>query len=176
MVFPDLAISRSFRLRSCRARFTHFESAPGAESADEAALTPEIWHELTAGLTDGPESDAALVERLRAAGFSAEILRAIVRARIWQRYDQREADLVASQPLEAYWKSNPLDRTGVFFEVRAELRHLQFGKERLFTELLGAEADSPADIRTRERRFGRIDRLKAAEADTILSDYRDLEM
>lgn len=157
-------------------RDSHSQSAIAVARDAKAVLSPVIWQQLSADLTDGPESDAALVARLRQAGFSPDILRAVVRERIRQRYDQREADLIASQPPVAYWKLNPRERTGEFFEVRAELRHLEFEKERLFVALLGADADSPADIRARERRFGGIDRLKAAEADTILSDYRDLEM
>ncbi len=135
---------------------------------------PQNWTDLTAGLTDDPADDAQLVERLRAAHFDDDAIRVLLTRRIKERYIDREVAVIQSQPRPEYWRANYYATLRGPLESRAALRRLRVEQNAQLDALLGPKAESAADIRARERRFGPIPRETADKLKDLLADYRDL--
>ena len=131
--------------------------------------TPLLWPALS---TDNLRE---FVARLRAAGFPAAIIRALVTAEIQRRYLPRLAALEDPDPSTPFWKlpsfavanADP-DRlravTGLQRELRNQLR-----------DLLGDEFFADTEVTARERRqFGDLPRATIAALQAIEGDYADM--
>lgn len=133
-----------------------------------AAPDPLSWAHLQ---TDDPKS---LIERLRAAGFPPEAIRAIISAQINQQYSARRATLVAQQEEIPFWK--PQQRFLMNPKTMAELRELSREQANLLKELLGP-AGVPANEEReayQRRQFGNLPSDKIDQLQEIISDYGDL--
>jgi hypothetical protein len=116
-----------------------------------------------------------LVTRLRAAGFSPLIIRAMVSARLSEIYGARRKAAVAHLEVVPYWRSsqsfphNP--------PVGAEVRNLFREQSAQFTALLGPDSAATDEWSQlmEQRQFGYLPPEKIAPLKRIVDDYNDLQ-
>ncbi len=140
---------------------------PEITPAETAALA-QVWTQLQTGdLT-------TLVARLRAAGFSPSLIRAIVAAQVNEQFSARRKELLGEQEERPFWK-NQQNRFGDP-KIQAALRAL--GKEQgdLLKTLLGSDyAQNSEEMRANQRRqFGNLPTEKLAQLQSINLDYGEL--
>ena len=117
----------------------------------------------------------AFVDALRNRGWSPQLVRAALRARLNLLYSPRRLEVRRSRPLH-YWTGT----AGGFFmgnpdgPTRVGLRKLYKEQEELTRTLLGEEADSPMAREWRLDRYGPMPAEKLAALQEIESDYSDL--
>lgn len=115
-----------------------------------------------------------LADRLRAAGFPASMIRALVAAQIQQQFSSRRAALLAQREEKPFWKAQPS-----YFadpKITSEMRELNREQSNLLKQLFGSEgAPGNEEAQSYQRRqFGNISRDKMEQMQSILSDYGDL--
>lgn len=135
--------------------------------AQTAALT-QVWTQLQTGdLT-------TLVARLRAAGFSAAMIRSIVAAQVNEQFSARRKELFAEQGDRPFWKSQP----NPFGDPKIQAGMRAIGKEQgeLLKSLLGADyMQGSEEGRVFQRRqYGNLPTEKFAQLQSINSDYNEL--
>jgi hypothetical protein len=119
---------------------------------------------------------ATLVSRLRAAGFPASIVRAIIDAEIERQFSPRIKELLRSMNETPFWKPDPSYFSGnakVFEEVSQIYRE----RSRVLRDLLGKDAYAWAgtDATTAQRRqFGNISPAKIDLVQRINDDYAEM--
>jgi hypothetical protein len=152
----------------------HTKAAPAArDAAPVADAVPFAW-------SAAESADAAgLVVRLRAAGFSPAVIRAIVNTVINQQFAERQRDLLRERmPPAEYWKNGRLDVAKNIQFDRA-MQALNREREKLLRDVLGSElnrnweADAWSAL-NRERQFGTIPQAKIDQFQKINADYNDL--
>ena len=151
-----------------KARAATTKAAPGNTVATEAdaARIAQVWANLqSSDLT-------TLVTRLRAAGFSPSMIRAIVSARLQEQFSARRAALFAQQEEQPFWKGQR------YFDAKimAGMRELQREQSALFKQLLGAdgEAGNEEKLAYQRRQFGDLPRDKMDQMQSIIGDYGEL--
>ena len=125
------------------------------------SLVPQVWPGLA---TD--QDLHRLVAGLRAAGYPASVLRAIVNQLLTERLAARSPN--AGQP---FWK-----RSGPTPEAVAAQAALNNERQALFESLLGSDARPSAllDPDTRERRYGPLSDDKIDTLAKIERDYQEM--
>jgi len=145
---------------------TPIEEALAAKT--ESARVAQIWSGLQG-------SDlTTLVEKLRAAGFSPAMIRAIVAARIQEQFSARRKALVSQQEEQPYWKVRQRYFTDP--KTMSALRDLGREQSNLLKQLLGPDggSDSEEMLASQRRQFGDLPRSKVDQLQTIISDYGEL--
>ncbi len=142
---------------------------PGAAGSATAATTvdPKTWASLNPGDLRG------LVARLRAAGFSPEIIRAIVFAQVSAQLSGNARDALASLELKPFWATN----TGFGYDPKAMAAYRDLNRERvrLVREALGPDfPETPEIAEYRRRNFGEISADKEDRVQRTSDDYNDL--
>lgn len=143
-------------------------ATPAAPGAAPSAGS-EAWKALVAG-----DQPADWVQRLRAAGFPDNIVRAIVSAQIRERYAARRAALQKNDDAQ-YWSKSWNNWGGGDAASRAALRDLWRAERKEIKDALGdAYADSPEYQRMVQRQFGDLPKDKITALQTITEDYQEL--
>ena len=138
-------------------------------SAAAPSAAPVTWAHLQT------LDHVAFVAALRQQGWSRDVLRAIVTARLGQEYGPKFAALNAAHR-PPYWRG---DRDGdlhpsMSAAARAEARQLSRDYHQALQALLGTDAEDPGLAAHRQRRYGPIAPEKISTLESIESDYRDL--
>jgi hypothetical protein len=138
-------------------------TAPVAVSAGPK-IDPQIWHDLN---TANPRT---LVQQLRAAGFPANVIRAILSAQIQESFAEMRKALDPSADTRPFWKSMTPDP-----KIALALRGLSREQEKLLRELLGsdAESDDPMMRAYQTRGLSGVPPEKADAVAQLLRDYND---
>lgn len=145
-------------------------STAAASAASDAAQTTQLaqsWSELQAG------DLKTLPERLRAAGFSPSMIRAIVAAQVNEQFSARRKELLGNQAEQPFWKNQRYG--GMDPKTMTALRDL--GKEQmtLMKSLLGDSAPGNDEMNAWQRRqFGNLSSEKLAQLNIINTDYNEL--
>lgn len=142
--------------------------SPSAEiSAAETAALAQVRTHLQNG------DLATLVARLRAAGFSASMIRTIVAAQVNEQFTARRKELLGAQEDRPFWKGqqNLFDP-----KVQAGLRALGKEQSDLLKSLLGADyMQGGEEMRAAQRRqYGNLPAEKLAQLQSINADYGEL--
>lgn len=156
-----------------------------AGSPDQAGLTASDSHPGTAGkkvaassgpVQPGPEAWAGLQagdlaeqrDRLRAAGFPPEIVRAILAAQVGESFAARRRAIEGAEGELPFWKNPVRDP-----KMQAALRDLYREQEKVMKDLLGREArsDDPAYVAYLHRQFGNLPDEKVDQLRQIQDDY-----
>jgi hypothetical protein len=119
------------------------DSKTAPRSTNSAGVESSAWAATT---SDDP---AALLDRLRAAGFPLRLLRAIATEQVRQQFAPRRAALEARVAQQPFWESGTRDP-----QLQAALQELQREQEKALQELLGSEAKpDDAAVGLLRRRF-----------------------
>ncbi len=146
----------------------------GAEHSDsQKSREPELtrWDELP--MNDLP----AMVARLRSEGCPPALLRAIISERVQRIFDIRLREIRSNAEPHAYWKAGLAPSLLGNATTRASLRELWQEQTTLLKNLLGPDAESPADAASldmQRRRYGNLSSEKIAQINLINTDYSDL--
>lgn len=146
-------------------------SVPSAAS-DAAAQTAQLaksWAELQTGDLN------TLVARLKAAGFSTSMIRAIVFAQVNEQFAARRKELAGNQTEQPFWKNQ---RSAMMDpKIMTALRDL--GKEQmaLMKSLLGPDGVPGSDEMNawQRRQFGNLTPEKLTQLQSINTDYSELQ-
>ncbi len=120
-------------------------------------------------------TDSSYVSRLRAEGFPPEVVRALVLARLRQKYADRLR--AARHPREyAYWRDSPWSNPdGLTREERAAINAINRELMAEAKTFLGADGLlTPDEKAARERRLGNLSLGKIQRVDAIVKDYEEL--
>lgn len=137
-------------------------AAKTTASADPTAPNAETWEELQAA--DLP----AQRDRLRAAGFPPELVRAILAAQVSESFAARRKAIEQSQGETPFWK-NPLRDPA----MQAALRDLNREHQKILKDLLGNDGrnDDPQYTAYLQRQFGNLPADKMDQVRQIQDDY-----
>ena len=146
-------------------------SVPSAAS-DAAVQTAQLaksWAELQTGDLN------TLVARLKAAGFSTSMIRAIVFAQVNEQFAARRKELAGNQTEQPFWKNQ---RSAMMDpKIMTALRDL--GKEQmaLMKSLLGPDGVPGSDEMNawQRRQFGNLTPEKLTQLQSINTDYSELQ-
>ncbi|MBC7369610.1 MAG: hypothetical protein H7343_22810 [Undibacterium sp.] len=143
------------------------KSDGGATAAAHDPLV-QVWSQLQSG------DLATLVARLRAAGFSASMIRSIVSAQVSEQFSARRRELFSALDDRPFWKSqqNPFSDP----KLQTGLRTLGKEQNDLLKSLLGADyLQNVEEVRSSQRRvYGNVPVEKLAQLQVINSDYGEL--
>lgn len=144
------------------------EAEAKSAAAQAAATRAKLWSALD------PSDLPTLVQRLRTAGFSAKLIRAIVSARIDAQFSPRLRELDAEANQRPYWKTDPTDFFGSKFWMAREQIYRERGK--IMREILKDPFfQNDSDITAEQRhRFGNLSSTKIALVEQITADYGDI--
>ncbi len=135
-------------------------TAPAVASAP-AKIDPDVWPSLQAD--DLP----TLVARLRAAGFPADVIRAIVSARLGEAFGLQRKALDPDEDTRPFWKTRVPD-------PKRDLALRQLGREhaKLLRDLLGDDAVAdPMRNAFEQRRLVGLPPEKVGQVRQLLRDY-----
>jgi hypothetical protein len=156
---------RSWITRSAGSGDVHL-SRPAARPA---ATANKRWASL---VTDDLPT---LIERLRAAGFPASIVREIVRADIASRYDAKMRAIFDPDPNLPYWKQS----TGISINDTKRMEQyttLQRERTKLLREALAGDFFASEETTAGQRRqFGNLSRQKIDLLQRVEDDYGEMQ-
>jgi hypothetical protein len=143
--------------------------AAASDAAAQNAQRAKSWAELQTGDLN------TLVARLKAAGFSTSMIRAIVFTQVNEQFAARRKELVGNQTEQPFWKNQ---RSGMMDpKIMTALRDL--GKEQmaLMKSLLGPEGTPGNDEMNawQRRQFGNLAPEKLTQLQSINTDYSELQ-
>ena len=159
---------------------TFFEPATSAKPSEPGATTapatrakrvtgPAVWSSL--------QSDdlKTLVQRLRAAGFPASVIRTIVNAEIAQRFSARLKEINTSAAAREYWKGSAF--TSMNSALSEERNRLMRERSRLMRDVLGDDffaTDDEAASESLRARYGNISKAKIDVIQRVNDDYTEM--
>ncbi|HVU35947.1 MAG TPA: hypothetical protein VHE61_21075 [Opitutaceae bacterium] len=140
-----------------------------AETAKPAAkAAPRLWTEL--GTTDLK----ALVSRLQAAGFPANIIRSIINSLIDQRYSAQIRAVMAPDPNVPFWKLRS-PYLSANDQRYVEMQKLMRERSNLARDLMrDLDAGDASVSEAQRRRFGNLSAAKIDQLQRIEDDYNDM--
>jgi len=143
--------------------------AAASDAAIQTAQLAKSWAELQTGDLN------TLVARLKAAGFSTSMIRAIVFAQVNEQFAARRKELVGNQTEQPFWKNQ---RSAMMDpKIMTALRDL--GKEQmaLMKSLLGPDGVPGSDEMNawQRRQFGNLTPEKLTQLQSINTDYSELQ-
>lgn len=151
---------------------TAFGASVPSAASDAAIQTAQLaksWAELQGGDLN------TLVARLKAAGFSTSMIRAIVFAQVNEQFAARRKELAGNQTEQPFWKNQ---RSAMMDpKIMTALRDL--GKEQmaLMKSLLGPDGVPGSDEMNawQRRQFGNLTPEKLTQLQSINTDYSELQ-
>ncbi|MEY2877648.1 MAG: hypothetical protein RLZZ15_28 [Verrucomicrobiota bacterium] len=152
------------------ARRSRAAAKSAADAKAAAAARTGVWAALK---TDDLPT---LVARLRAAGFSAAVVRAVVNAQLEARFSARMNELLGTLGDTPFWKPEPFSSMNnpKFYESYTQLYR---DRSKALRELLGDDffAAGGADPTTAQRaQFGDLPKAKIALVQRIVDDYAEM--
>ena len=150
-------------------RASHARTAAAAKAA--AAQSAGVWSNLQGGTTDLK----TLITRLRAAGFSPVVIRAIVNARLEATFSARMSELVGAVDVP-FWKPEPFSsyNNPKFYETQSQIYR---DRAKALREVLGDDyfAGSAGDATAAQRRqYGDLPKAKIDLVQRIADDYTEM--
>lgn len=144
-------------------------AAQAIRAQAEPAIDPKTWASLdTPDLPD-------LVARLRAAGFPADLVRAIIRATVAEQFAAKRRALDPEGAKRAYWKNVVLNPA-----IQLAQNKLYREQEKLNRELLGADAEGtdPMTLVAQRLRYGNLppEKLAAIWAATVANSEKTSDL
>lgn len=142
-----------------------------AQAEREVADHRRLWARLDSA------DLSTLIARLRAAGFTAPVIRSIVNARVEARFHARIAELTHESLTTPFWKPEPLGTPSItrvlesmaeISRERVQLRRQLFGDE-FFTR------DQTAASESRRAIYGDLPSAKVNFIEQISRDYAEME-
>ncbi|MEO6568687.1 MAG: hypothetical protein ABIO94_07970 [Opitutaceae bacterium] len=202
MKLSTLLVAGSLALNAALAVVYFSRSRPAVPSAEVAAVTAsgsKTVSQPKAGAAK-PSSSAekkndaatwaalnktgdlrALAARLKAAGFSPDVVRAAVSAQLYESFKTRRAQMLPKIEDRPFWKTDSNGGSllsGIFSDpkYRAATRELSLEHSRLLKEILGPDANaSSADYdEYLVRRFGNLPKDKIEQLQRLDQDYNEL--
>lgn len=164
---PEFAPPPVRTFLSARADRVAAPPTPVSPVPEAAIPAPRMWDLLR---TPDPKE---LVARLRAAGFPAGAIRAIVFAEVGERHEDRLRELYDPDPDTPFWKlpgwhANTPERM-------PEILRLQREQSRLFNELLGDDlAFATEAFGDPRKRYGDLPRPALRAVQQIEDDYNEM--
>lgn len=144
-------------------------TSPETQAAAQTALLAQTWNQLQSGDLN------TLVARLKAAGFSPSMIRAIVAAQVNEQFSARRKELLSGQEEQPFWKSS----RNVFMDPKTLAALRDLGKEQtaLMKSLLGSDGvPGNEEMNAWQRRqFGNLPAEKLTQLQSINSDYAELQ-
>jgi len=147
--------------------------APIAHSQPESAASVRARWETITSTSD----DAAFVSQLRTEGFPTEVIRSLVRQRLYARYETRLKTLTQKTPAKPYWQSQyPWSTRDFDPATRAEQRAIWSEIQNTLQSLLGPDADYNSGYRREHlaRAYGLIPSGKVSEIEAVSRDYAEM--
>ena len=141
-------------------------STSGKPGDANAAIDPALWSGLASG------DSAALVARLRAAGFPPSLVRAIVAAQVNESFAARRKALQPPKGDSTFWKADrPADA-----KTLAALRELGREQTKVMKDLLGKsdQEDDPMYAAYLRRQYGDLPGDKVDQLKKVTQDYGEL--
>jgi hypothetical protein len=152
-----------------RAQSAPAATSPETQAAAQTALLGQAWTQLQSG------DLKTLVARLKAAGFSPSMIRAIVAAQVNEQFSARRKELLSGQEEQPFWKSS----RNVFMDPKTLAALRDLGKEQtaLMKSLLGSDGvPGNEEMNAWQRRqFGNLPAEKLTQLQSINSDYAELQ-
>ena len=146
--------------------------AIAAEAAAKAAALSQtrLWSALHS------DELRALIERLRAAGFPPNLVRAVVSREVDNRFAARMKTLQAQVEDAPYWRAMPTSSFSnpKYFEERQQVYR---DRARMLRELLGDEAMAAAGVdptAAQRQQFGDLPKAKIELVQRINDDYAEM--
>lgn len=145
-------------------------TAPESQAATEPGVAPGTWAAL-----QSPEA-TVLTDRLRAAGFPADVVRAVISAQISEQMSaRRKALMPPNSDSLPFWKTPVQDAKAL-----QASRDLTREQQKLLRNALGADADAndPLTLARMRQRFGDLppDKMQQVQALTRSIDEKRMEM
>lgn len=144
--------------------------APVASPASVAAaattpLNDQVWAGLRAG-----EDLPAMVQRLRAAGFPPDVIRAIMAAQLRENFAARLKAIDPGAESRPFWKSTNVDP-----RVQQAQSQLYREQRKLLRELLGADADPQENVNAifQGRRLDSVPAEKIDDVRRLLREHEE---
>lgn len=167
-VFRDWFTSDAQRAAMLATETKAAQERTAATAKASAAKRTGVWASLQ---TDDLKS---LVARLRAAGFSPVVIRAIVNARLEASFSSRMSELLGNADVP-FWKNDPFNsyNNAKFYESQNQIYR---DRTKAMREILGDDffanaADATTDQR---RRFGNLSKAKIDLVQRIVDDYAEM--
>jgi hypothetical protein len=176
-VFHSPAASPASGRAASAADKTGPDGSPAASAAAESSSggtkdalpSPRTWAALQ------PGDLHALVDRLRAAGFPASLIRAIVGAQVSEQFAAKRRALMPSLEDTPFWKTNtsPFGDSAAIMQYANASRALNQEQNKLMKDLLGADAtaDTEEAKAAMRQRYGDIAPEKIDQLQTLLAGY-----
>lgn len=162
LVTPEEAAERTAVERAATA-------ARAAAAAAAAQPPPPLWSQLQ---TDDLRT---FVARLRAAGFSPVIIRALVDAVVAERFDPRIKALTRERDATPYWRQPPYLTSGS--KILEDLNQIYRERSRLLRDLIGTDALAYGgyDVSAAQRRqYGDLPQAKIDLISRVNDDYAEM--
>lgn len=145
------------------------EAGRAATSPANGTPTAQNWAQLQSG------DLSTLPARLRAAGFSPTMVRAIVAAQVGEQFSARRKELIGQQVEQPFWKTT----RNFFIDPKTQSALRELGKEQttLMKSLLGPDGAPGNDemLAWQRRQFGNLPAEKLTQLQAISSDYSELQ-
>ncbi len=145
------------------------ERRASAARTATAAPPPSLWSQLHS------DDLRLLVARLRAAGFSPVVIRAVVDRLVADRFDPRIKAVTRERDATPYWRQPPYLMSGS--KPLEDLNQIYRERARLLRELLGTDALAYGgyDISAAQRRqYGDLSQAKIDLVARINDDYAEM--
>jgi hypothetical protein len=146
------------------------EATAKGQAAQAAAGHAQLWSALDS-------SDLkALVARLKAAGFTSDVIRSIVSARLEARFSARRKEIATAVAETPYWKTEPNAFNGNP-KLYEEMSQLYRERTRLMREILGDDFfnDSAGETTAAQfRQYGDLPKAKIDLIQRINDDYAEM--
>lgn len=143
-------------------------ASPGGRVAATGAPAADSWHAFHGGDLKG------LADRLRAAGFPLNTIRAIISGEVQARFSARQKALTQTVAEQPYWLQNQPTYNA---EQRRAMRELSDERTRLLREVLGSDAQnqSPDYQAIMAAQYGPLPMEKIEQIQKLRSDYSELQ-
>ncbi len=137
-------------------------AARTAAAAKAASTNVDVWSTIKSDDLPG------LVAHLRAAGFPARLVRAILAAQIRDQFAARRKAIEGNSADGAFWKNATIDP-----KQQLALRELSREQQKMLRDLLGPDADSDDSIGSayRDRGLTGLPAAKVSQVRQILQDF-----
>ncbi len=143
-------------------------SAEAVVGTDGKAIDPQLWTQLYSG------DLKSLIARLKAAGFPATVIRALVMSEANRQFNDRRKALYSNDKEYSYWSNNRRGRmeTATSAEARAIEKEFRAVTKDLLSEL-PSEPNASSDSLQR-RLYGNLSAEKIQQLRQVSDDYNEM--
>jgi hypothetical protein len=142
----------------------HPAAKPGGDRA-------ETWARLNSG------DLRTLVANLRAAGFTTDVIKAIVGSQIDRQFRDRMKQLVGTMTDVPFWKPDPMSSAGGSAQFINSLNQISRERSRAMRDVMNSDlfpGDASAAAAAQKRAFGMLSKEKGDLVQRIVDDYAEM--